>query len=31
LIVATLFTLVFVPCVYAIMYNRRTVRRQEPI
>ncbi len=29
LIVATLFTLLFVPCVYAIIYNRRTVRRQE--
>jgi multidrug efflux pump subunit AcrB len=29
LIVATLFTLVFVPCVYAIMYNRRTVRQPE--
>ncbi|MGA6826316.1 efflux RND transporter permease subunit [Nitrospira sp. NS4] len=31
LVVATLFTLVFVPCVYAIMYKRRAVRRQEPI
>ena len=31
LIVATLFTLVFVPCVYAIMYNRRSVRRQETV
>ncbi|MCC6141219.1 MAG: efflux RND transporter permease subunit [Nitrospira sp.] len=29
LIVATLFTLVFVPCVYAIMYNRRAVRQLE--
>ncbi|ULA65211.1 MAG: Acriflavin resistance protein [Nitrospira sp.] len=29
LIVATLFTLVFVPCVYAILYNRRVVRQPE--
>lgn len=29
LIVATLFTLVFVPCVYAIIYNRRAVRQKE--
>ncbi len=31
LVVATLFTLVFVPCVYAIMYNRRAVRRKERV
>ncbi|HEX7742821.1 MAG TPA: efflux RND transporter permease subunit, partial [Sphingobium sp.] len=31
LIVATVFTLVFGPGGYAIMYNRRTVRRQEPV
>ncbi len=29
LAVATVFTLFFVPCVYAIIYNRRTARRQE--
>ncbi|HEX6532263.1 MAG TPA: efflux RND transporter permease subunit [Nitrospira sp.] len=29
LLVATLFTLFFVPCVYAIMYNRRTPRQKE--
>ncbi|MEK6634170.1 MAG: efflux RND transporter permease subunit, partial [Nitrospirota bacterium] len=29
LFVATLFTLVFVPCVYAIIYNRRPVRHKE--
>ncbi|MEP6889037.1 MAG: efflux RND transporter permease subunit, partial [Nitrospirales bacterium] len=28
LLVATLFTLFFVPCVYAIIYNRQTVRQQ---
>lgn len=31
LIVATLFTLVFVPCVYAIIYNRRAVRQKERV
>ena len=29
LLVATVFTLFFVPCVYAIFYNRRTARQQE--
>jgi multidrug efflux pump subunit AcrB len=29
LLLATLFTLFFVPCVYAMLYGRRTVRRQE--
>jgi multidrug efflux pump subunit AcrB len=29
LFVATLFTLVFVPCVYAVIYNRRAVRHKE--
>jgi multidrug efflux pump subunit AcrB len=28
LVVATLFTLFFVPCVYAIIYNRRSERQQ---
>ena len=28
LLVATVFTLFFVPCVYAIMYSRRTVRQK---
>jgi len=29
LLVATLFTLYFVPCMYAMIYNRRTARQQE--
>jgi len=29
LFVATLFTLFFVPCVYALIYNRRTPRQKE--
>ena len=29
LLVATVFTLFFVPCVYAMIYNRRTVRQKE--
>ena len=29
LLVATVFTLFFVPCVYAMIYNRRTVRQRE--
>ncbi|CUS36329.1 efflux RND transporter permease subunit [Candidatus Nitrospira nitrificans] len=29
LAVATLFTLFFVPCIYAIIYNRRTVLQKE--
>src|SRR5574340_77122 len=31
LMVATLFTLFFVPCVYAIIYRRRTARQQKEI
>jgi multidrug efflux pump subunit AcrB len=30
LTVATLFTLFFVPCVYAIIYSRRAVHQKEP-
>nr|WP_202967238.1 efflux RND transporter permease subunit [Nitrospira moscoviensis] len=30
LLVATLFTLFFVPCVYAIVYGRRAARHKEP-
>jgi multidrug efflux pump subunit AcrB len=30
LTVATLFTLFFVPCVYAIIYHRRAVLVKEP-
>ena len=30
LTVATLFTLFFVPCVYAMVYHRRTVLQKEP-
>jgi len=30
LTVATVFTLLFVPCVYAIIYSRRSVRQGEP-
>ncbi len=29
LLVATVFTLLFVPCVYAIIYSRRTVRQKD--
>jgi multidrug efflux pump subunit AcrB len=29
LAVATVFTLIFVPCVYAIIYHRRTVAQPE--
>jgi multidrug efflux pump subunit AcrB len=29
LIVATLFTLYFVPCMYALIYNRRSIRQKE--
>jgi multidrug efflux pump subunit AcrB len=28
LLVATIFTLFFVPCVYALVYNRRTARQK---
>jgi multidrug efflux pump subunit AcrB len=31
LFVATLFTLFFVPCVYAMVYSRRTVRQKEQV
>jgi multidrug efflux pump subunit AcrB len=31
LLMATLFTLFFVPCVYAIIYNRRTAAQQKEI
>jgi multidrug efflux pump subunit AcrB len=31
LVVATVFTLFFVPCVYAIIYNRRTARQKERV
>jgi multidrug efflux pump subunit AcrB len=30
LLVATVFTLFFVPCVYVMMYNNPTVRQKEP-
>jgi multidrug efflux pump subunit AcrB len=29
LLIATVFTLYFVPCMYGIIYNRRTVREKE--
>ena len=29
LLMATMFTLFFVPCVYAMFYGRHTVHRQE--
>ncbi|HEY6288790.1 MAG TPA: efflux RND transporter permease subunit, partial [Nitrospiraceae bacterium] len=29
LLIATLFTLYFVPCMYAMIYNRRTARQEE--
>src|SRR5215467_6765301 len=31
LVVATVFTLFFVPCVYAIIYNRRSARQKERV
>ncbi len=31
LTVATIFTLLFVPCVYAIIYGRRPTRHEEPV
>jgi multidrug efflux pump subunit AcrB len=31
LLIATLFTLYFVPCMYAMIYNRRTVRQKEQV
>jgi multidrug efflux pump subunit AcrB len=30
LLVATLFTLLFVPCVYVLVYNRRRARQEDP-
>lgn len=30
LLVATLFTLLFVPCVYVMVYNRQTARQKDP-
>lgn len=31
LLIATLFTLYFVPCMYAMIYNRRTSRQKEQV
>ncbi|MEI8015137.1 MAG: efflux RND transporter permease subunit [Nitrospira sp.] len=31
LLIATLFTLYFVPCMYAMIYNRRTTRQEEHV
>lgn len=31
LLIATLFTLYFVPCMYAMIYNRRTARQKEHV
>jgi multidrug efflux pump subunit AcrB len=31
LLVATAFTLLFVPCVYAMIYSRRSARQEEPV
>ena len=31
LLVATIFTLYFVPCMYAMIYNRRTTRQKEQV
>jgi multidrug efflux pump subunit AcrB len=31
LLIATLFTLYFVPCMYAMIYNRRTARQEEHV
>jgi multidrug efflux pump subunit AcrB len=31
LVVATAFTLVFVPCIYAIIYNQRSARQKESV
>ncbi len=31
LLIATLFTLYFVPCMYAMVYNRRTARQKEHV
>jgi multidrug efflux pump subunit AcrB len=31
LFIATLFTLYFVPCMYAMVYNRRATRQKEPV
>jgi multidrug efflux pump subunit AcrB len=29
LLMATVFTLFFVPCIYAMIYNRRAIRQKE--
>jgi multidrug efflux pump subunit AcrB len=31
LLIATVFTLFFVPCMYAMIYNRRTARLKEQV
>jgi multidrug efflux pump subunit AcrB len=31
LFVATIFTLYFVPCMYAMVYSRRAARQKEPV
>jgi multidrug efflux pump subunit AcrB len=31
LLVATIFTLYFVPCMYGIIYSRRAARQKEPV
>jgi len=31
LFVATVFTLYFVPCMYAMVYSRRAARQKEPV
>jgi len=31
LAVATVFTLFFVPCVYAVVYSRPSALRKEPV
>jgi multidrug efflux pump subunit AcrB len=31
LFVATIFTLYYVPCMYAMVYNRRAARQKEPV
>ena len=31
LLIATVFTLLFVPCVYAIFYGKRTASKQKPV
>jgi hypothetical protein len=31
LLIATVFTLLFVPCVYGIVYAKRTASKQKPV